>query len=959
MMDEVGALNKAKLEASVRGERAKSTQKRRPNPYAIASGLFLLLSFLKYFYLPLQWLALIAVGLVIFPIALRAWTAVRHLTFGNIHILVLIAAAGSIALHDYLEAGAIVFLFTIAEWLESLASHEATDAMSSLVNLLPQRAVLAETGEEVDVSEVQVNTVLSVKEGERVPVDGVVLEGNCEVDEKSLSGEPFPVAKQEGSVVWAGTINVNGYIAIRTTTLAEDSALARMTKLVEEAHGKKSLIQRYIDKCVKYYTPVIILISASLAIFPAALKLRNQKQWFHIALVVLVSACPCALVLSTPIAMFCALTKAAKHGVFFKGADCLETLAKVKIMAFDKTGTVTRAEFEVIEFRSLSEDITLNTLLYWVSSIQSKSSHPIAAALVDYAQSQSVQPKPDEVKKYQNFPGEGIYGRIGGNEIYIGNWKISARAGCKSVPKLEGDMYEGKSVGYVFLGSTPVGVFCLADVCRTGAKEALKELKSMGIKTVMLTGDCHAAAKHTEDQLGGALEVVHSDLLPEDKATFVKGFQRIARTAMIGDGINDSLALATADVGISMGISGSALATETGDVILMTNDIQRIPKVARLARRVRRKILENMVLSVAAKGSVIALAVAGHPVVWAAVLADAGTCLLVIFNSMILLRETTKGPMEYCKSAASSRVEKAYNKCSGRESWQGKKPCCGEIDPLREPLICSFKNSVPAQYSGASVSIRVGNDDRDLETGKASCCQNGKESGTVNCSNSGGVFKCCKSLNMSGENVSLTKECGIYQGSNSSEEKETCCGNRKPRQKEKCSNPGDANNDSNSINISGDTISLGQNCGGNQRPGSNEKQGCCKNRKQNPSGEVNCSNSINMPGDGCCGKECGNAQRSSSFERLGCCGNGKYSQKAKCSDPGEFNCLGSINVPGDDLEENPKKLDTVQTYISKNSAPTTGQSDGCCDYFRKECCVQNGHCCGSFGEPLSEIVIIK
>ncbi|CAI9096934.1 OLC1v1033198C1 [Oldenlandia corymbosa var. corymbosa] len=998
----VGALNKAKLEASVREERGRSTKKRWPNPFTIASGVLLSISFLKYVYHPLQWLALGAVALVIYPIALRAFTAVRHLTFGNIHILVLITVVGSIALKDYLEAGAIVFLFTIAEWLESLASEKANAAMSSLVNLLPQKAVLAETGEEVDVSQLDINTVISVKEGQIVPVDGVVVEGNCEVDEKSLSGESFPVSKQNGSMVWAGTINVNGYITMRTTTLAEDCVLARMTKLVEEAHGKKSQIQRYIDKCSKYYTPAIILISALLAIIPAALKRHNQKEWFHIALVLLVSACPCALILSTPIAMFCALTKAAKHGVFFKGADCLETLAKVKIMAFDKTGTVTRAEFEVIEFRSLLDEISLNTLLYWVSSIQSKSSHPIAAALVEFAQSKSVQPKPDEVKNYQNFPGEGIYGRISDREIHIGNWKISARAGCNSAPKLEGDIYEGKSVGYVFSGSTPVGIFCLADNCRIGAKEALKELQSMGIKTAMLTGDCSAAAKHAEDQqLGGALEVVHADLLPEDKATYIKDFQKVSRTAMIGDGINDALALATADIGISMGISGSALATETGDVILMTNDIQRVPKVARLARRVIRKILENMIVSVAAKGSVIALAIAGHPVVWAAVLADVGTCLLVILNSMLLLRDREKGPMDYCKSAALSHAREDMKR-SGSDSRQSKKPCCGEIgsQDSHEALICSVKNSNQIDPSCASSSNSLADCERLCSNEKQSCCQNGKESRNVNCSNSAGIVRCCNSTNNPGDSAPLADEFGDNQvlGSNGKErccgnqfsdnqvldsnDKKGCCGNQKRSQLAKCSNSAGVVKCCNSIKTPGDGTSLAREFGDNQVQDANGKKSCCGNGKQSQTAKCsnlgegeysisikNHANSINIPGDDVShANKCGDNQRSGNLNRQACCGSAKQSQKDRCCNSEQF--CGSNSIKGTAASAtlakgfpnknsghstlnvnrpccskgNPQKLENVQICSSRTIAPACHQSVGSCDDIVRECCSKKGHC---------------
>ncbi|CAA3004025.1 inactive cadmium zinc-transporting ATPase HMA3, partial [Olea europaea subsp. europaea] len=250
----VKALNQARLEANIRAYGEKNYQNKWPNSYSLLCGALLLLSFLKYVYRPLEWLALLAVAIGIIPIGLRAVASIRNLTI-DINILVVIAVAGSIALKDYWEAGAIVFLFTIAKWLESRASHKATAVMSSLINVVPQRAVLADSGEEINADEVKLNTILAVKAGEIIPIDGVVVEGNCEVDEKILTGESFPVSKQKDSIVWASTINLNGYISVKTTAVAEDCVVARMAKLVEDAQNNKSKTQRFIDKCAKYYTP--------------------------------------------------------------------------------------------------------------------------------------------------------------------------------------------------------------------------------------------------------------------------------------------------------------------------------------------------------------------------------------------------------------------------------------------------------------------------------------------------------------------------------------------------------------------------------------------------------------------------------------------------------------------------------------------------------------------------------
>ncbi|XP_042939293.1 cadmium/zinc-transporting ATPase HMA2-like isoform X2 [Carya illinoinensis] len=573
----------------------------------------------------------------------------------NLLISQLQIVIGTLALEDYLEAGTIVFLFTIAEWLESRASHKANAVMSSLMSIAPQKAVIAETGEEVDADEVKLNTVLAVKAGEVIPIDGIVVEGQCEVDEKALTGESFPVSKQQDSTVWAGTINLNGYISVKTSALAEECAAAKMAKLVEEAQNSKSRTQRIIDRCAKFYTPAVLIMSTCFSVVPTALKVKDRNHWFHLALVVLVSACPCALILSTPVATFCALTKAATSGLLIKGGDYLETLAKIKIVAFDKTGTITRGEFVVTDFQSLRDDISLNTLLYWVSSIESKSSHPMAAALVDHARSLAIQPLPENVVEFQNFPGEGIHGKIDGDDIYIGNKKIALKAGCGTAA-LEGGMNEGKTIGYVYSGATLAGTFCLSDACRSGVSETIRELNLLGIKTAMLTGDRLAAAMHVQEQLDHPLEIVHAELLPEDKARIIRELKEEGPTAMIGDGVNDAPALATADIGISMGISGSALATETGQVILMSNDTRKIPEAIQLARQAHRKVVVNIFLSMATKSAILALAFAGHPLIWAAVLADVGTCLLVILNSMLLLRGTRKP-----RSGTSSKCYRAQH----------------------------------------------------------------------------------------------------------------------------------------------------------------------------------------------------------------------------------------------------------------------------------------------------------
>ncbi|XP_062187924.1 cadmium/zinc-transporting ATPase HMA3-like [Phragmites australis] len=697
----VKALNKAGLEASIRAYGSSiGAVGRLPSPYIISCGVLLLASFFAPLLPPLRWLALAAACVGSQPMLLRAFAAASKLTL-DINVLMLVAVTSAIALRDYTEAGVIVFLFTTAEWLETLACTKASAGMLSLMSMVPPKVVLAQTGQVVSLCDVSVGTVVAVMAGEVVPVDGVVVDGLSDVDESSLTGESFPVPKQPQSEVWAGTLNMDGYIAVRTTSVAENSTVAKMERLVEAAQSSRSKTQRLIDSCAKYYTPAVVVLAASVALVPLLLAAQDLKRWFQLALVLLVSACPCALVLSTPVATFCALLRAARMGVLIKGGDILESLGEIRVAAFDKTGTITKGEFSIDSFHVVGDKVEMGQLLHWVSSIESKSSHPMAAALVEYSQSKSIRPKPENVTEFLIYHGEGIYGGIDGKHIYIGNKRIMARSSCQTSVQ-EMDDLKGVSTGYVICDGDLVGVFTLFDECRTGAAEAIQELRSMGIKSVMLTGDSTAAAKHAQEQLGGVLEELHSELLPEDKVRLVGELKaRSGPTLMVGDGMNDAPALATADVGVSMGLSGSAAAIEISHATLMSSDILRVPEVVRLARRARRTITVNVVTSVGAKAAVLALAIAWRPVLWAAVLTDVGTCLLVVLHSMLPLSETTRkrrdGESKTCCATAKalairSQLAGSPNTSTASVQKPGEKTkdghCCHkQIKPLEHLVV--------------------------------------------------------------------------------------------------------------------------------------------------------------------------------------------------------------------------------------------------------------------------------
>ncbi|KAL9234227.1 hypothetical protein vseg_009121 [Gypsophila vaccaria] len=740
----VQVLNQARLQASIRPRGEANYANKWPGMWDVACGVLLVLSFLKYAWYPMQWLAIGAVVIGLPNIVGRSIASVRNLTL-NVNVIVLLSVAGTLSLQDYTDAGIIVFLYNIAQWLESRASHRAISVMSSLTNMTPLKATLAETGEQVDVASVGIGTIVAVKAGEVIPIDGVVVEGKCEVDEKALTGESFPVTKEISSTVWAGTINLNGYVSVRTTKLAEDCLVARMVDLVEEAQGRKARVQTFIDNCAKWYIPVVVLISAGVAVIPILLNVGDRTHWFHLALVVLVSACPCALIISTPVTMFCALSKSATTGLLFKGGDYLELLAKVKTVAFDKTGTITRGEFIVTNFQSVQDTISTEKLLFWVSSIESKSSHPMAASLVSYAVMKSIKPLPEKVKEFYNYPGEGIYGKIDGEDIYVGNYRIALRAGCREVYDKVSYKTEGKATGFIYVGAVLVGTFTLSDECRTGTMEAIKELQRMGIKTVLLTGDNNFAAQQVQDQMDQAIDVIYAELLPEDKARIIDELKSDGPVAMVGDGINDALALATADIGVSMGISGSALAMETGHVILMSNDINKIPQAIKISQRASRKIIENVIISFSTKGLVLALAIAGYSMLLVAVLTDVGTCLLVIFNSMLLLGETAK-PVKPTVVPVKASCCKGKAKCG--ES-KGK-----EVESPESASVCKV-----AQSSKGCCEAKCRKVEK-VEPQKVDCCDKLQRSAKRSAGNGG----CCKIAS-----GCCARQSRVFKGSN-----ETC-----------------------------------------------------------------------------------------------------------------------------------------------------------------------------------------
>lgn len=629
----VKVLNQARLDASIRVPGKLKSGRIWPSPYTVASGILLIVSFFKFWFRPLQWVALGAVAAGLPPILLKSIVALRRLIL-DINTLMLIAVAGSIGLRDYLEAGTIVFLFTLAEWLESRSSDKARAAIASVMNLAPQTAIIEGSDARVPVEDVEINSLLSVKAGDIIPIDGIIMSGKSSVDESSLTGESLPVEKNVGANVWAGTMNLTGYMTVKTVALASESAVARMVKLVEEAQSQRSRTDQFIQQFAKCYTPVVVLGAAGIAA-EACINHSREHHWLYLALVLLVIACPCALVISTPIATTCAVAQAARMGLLIKGGNYIEALGRLKVIAFDKTGTLTQGDFSVVDIQVIEEGIEMSKILHWMASLEIQSSHPMSSAIIAYCRQRGLMETSAEVTEFQALHGEGICGVIEGHEIHIGNARLASRLGWIQDSSNTWNS-QGPTVGYVGVDGKFALVFSVADQIRPEAAEAVRDLKKLGIQLAMLTGDSSTAAAIIEKEIGEI--AVHSQLLPEDKVRIIGELKQVGLTAMVGDGINDAPALAAADIGIAMGVAGSAVAMETSDIALMSNDIRKISAAVKLGRRSLNKIYMNVAISFLTKAAIFSLAFTGHASLWIAVVADVGTCLVVIFNSMLLLK---------------------------------------------------------------------------------------------------------------------------------------------------------------------------------------------------------------------------------------------------------------------------------------------------------------------------------
>ncbi len=607
--------------------------------------------------------ALAVAGLPVAASGLRALARGRV----TINLLMSIAAVGAVAIGEAFEGASVMLLFAVAEALEAFAVHRARDSVRGLVDLAPPTAVRLRDGREdsVPVSDLAVGDTVVVTPGARVPMDGTVLHGASSVDQAPITGESVPVPKAVGDEVFAGSINGGGALTVRVTHRAEDNTLSRLIRLVAEAQSVRAPTQRAVDRFAAWYTPLVVATAVLVAAGPPLVlgapfwtAPDGTQGWLYRALQLLVIACPCALVIGAPVTVLSALTGAARHGVLIKGGAFLEAMGTVGAVAFDKTGTLTEGRPVVTSIRTTAcadgDTCVIDAatppggpacdacddVLALAAALERRSGHPLAAAVVAAADARGVAARYAAADDLKVIHGRGIAGRVDGRLATLGSHALfdaehpHDAALCAQARDEEA---AGRSVMLVCDGDAVRGYLTLADRVRDDSRAVVAGLDGLGLTTVMLTGDHDAVARRVGAAVG--VDDVRAGLLPDEKLTAVRQIEaELGPVAMVGDGINDAPALAAATVGIAMGGAGSAQAVETADVVLMADNIARLPYTVRLARLARRIIVQNVAFSLATKLVFVALALAGAASLWLAILADMGVSLLVIANGMRPLR---------------------------------------------------------------------------------------------------------------------------------------------------------------------------------------------------------------------------------------------------------------------------------------------------------------------------------
>jgi len=573
-------------------------------------------------------------------VAPKAWYAARRLR-PDMNLLMIVAVCGAVLIGEWLEAATVAFLFSLSLLLESWSVGRARRAVAALMDLAPPTVRLrGADGQETHVApeDVTVGSVFSVKPGERIPLDGKIVEGDSAVNQAPITGESQPVAKQPGADVFAGTINGGGALLVRSTKPSGETTLANIIRLVGEAHSRKAPSEQWVEKFARYYTPIVMILAVAVLLLPPVLFAGSWEFWFYNALVLLVIACPCALVISTPVSIVAALAAAARQGILVKGGVFIEMPAGLQAIAFDKTGTLTVGTPSVIEVVPLYGHDE-RELVQRALALERQSEHPLARAIVRHAEQRGIEAAPAD--DFQVIPGKGAQGHFDGRLFWLGSHRFLEERGQETTEihdRLELMSSAGHSVVVIGNDEHVCGLIALADTIRESARDALHNLQLLGVQhLVMLTGDHATTAETMAQQIG--LTDYRSELLPEDKITAIEELVAdFGNVAMVGDGVNDAPALARASLGIAMGAAGSDAAIETADIALMTDDLSRLPWLIRHSRRTLAVIQQNIWFSLAIKLFFVLLTLVGKATLWAAIAADMGTSLLVVFNGLRLLK---------------------------------------------------------------------------------------------------------------------------------------------------------------------------------------------------------------------------------------------------------------------------------------------------------------------------------
>ncbi|WAA12744.1 heavy metal translocating P-type ATPase [Fervidibacillus halotolerans] len=561
----------------------------------------------------------------------------RSLKF-NIDTLMTIALIGAFGIGEWKEGTLVAILFGVNEYLEGLGMEKARRSMEELLKIAPKQATVIENEKTfvIPVQSLKKGQIVLVRSGEQIPSDGIIIEGTSSVNEAAITGESLPVEKEMGDSVYGGSINNEGLLKIEITKAYEDSSLAKILHLVEEAQETKTPMELFINRFAKYYTPLIMVISLLVMTVPPLLFGGDWKAWFYQGLAVLIIGCPCSLILASPIAIISGITRNARHGILVKGGVFLEQLGKIDTIAFDKTGTLTKGKPYVEKIVSYDDDF-----LFVAGSLEKSSSHPIAKAIVEKVEQLGVRfPSPDELT---TLSGQGIKGIVNGKEYWAGNEKNLSHI---TIPeKVQRDINALKETGYTIVivadRSKILGVFGIADQIREESKEVIAKLHRTGLKhTIMLTGDHEKTAEKVAKQLG--VTDFYGNLMPDEKLQLIQKLKKENRVAMVGDGINDAPALAAADLGIAMG-KGTDSAIETADIVLMQDHLGKLPDAIKLSKRVNKTIVFNITLALGLKLIALLLAIPGWLTLWIAILSDMGATIIVTLISLTILIEKNKG----------------------------------------------------------------------------------------------------------------------------------------------------------------------------------------------------------------------------------------------------------------------------------------------------------------------------